>query len=171
MPWPDEPFARQIREQLTPWSVGTLAQAAGVAVLAEADYARQTVACVGQQRRQLTERLQAAARAARLSRRGEFPPGAVGRAGHSTAPLRLAESDCSAAGIAIRTFDAAQHLDERFFRVAVRTAAENQRLCDALGDALTELGATAGLPSSARSTGGRAGHRTRLIASPGRRPP
>lgn len=43
----DEYVARQIRGQLTPWSVGTLAQAAGVALLGEADYARQTVACVG----------------------------------------------------------------------------------------------------------------------------
>ena len=39
-------------------------------------------------------------------------------------------------GIAIRTFSEAQHLDGRFSRVAVRTAAENGRLCDALAAAL-----------------------------------
>ncbi len=54
----DEYVARQIRGQLTPWSVGTLAQAAGVALLAEEEYARQTVACVGHERRQLIARLQ-----------------------------------------------------------------------------------------------------------------
>ena len=35
-------------------------------------------------------------------------------------------------GIAIRTFDEEQHLDARFFRVAVRTEDENSRLCEAL---------------------------------------
>ena len=39
-------------------------------------------------------------------------------------------------GIAIRTFTPKQHLDERFFRIAVRTAAENARLLEALAAAL-----------------------------------
>jgi adenosylcobyric acid synthase len=39
-------------------------------------------------------------------------------------------------GIAIRTFGPGQYLDERFFRVAVRSAAENARLCQALAAVL-----------------------------------
>jgi cobyric acid synthase CobQ len=39
-------------------------------------------------------------------------------------------------GIAIRTFDEEQHLDARFFRVAVRTEEENSRLCEAIWSAV-----------------------------------
>ena len=49
--------AEEIRREQTPWSVGTLAQAAGVAVLADQEYARRTVAYVAAERRQWIERV------------------------------------------------------------------------------------------------------------------
>jgi cobyric acid synthase CobQ/L-threonine-O-3-phosphate decarboxylase len=141
-----EPLAGEIRGQLTPWSVGTLAQAAGVALLAEEDYARQTVAYVGHQRRQLIERLQG------LPGLHVYPGEANfllvrldgGRGQSHFCGLQPQKSGQSpaladallAAGIAVRTFDPSLGLDGRFFRVAVRTTAENQRLCDALAAAL-----------------------------------
>ena len=142
----DECVAGQIREQLTPWSVGTLAQAAGVAVLAEAEYGRQTVAYVGRQQRQLVEQLQ------RLPGLYVYPSAAnflLVRSGSCQADGTGAGRAPAPAGVAVRTFGTGEHLDERFFRVAVRTPAENQRLCDALGEILAASGATAGLPSSA----------------------
>ena len=152
----DESVALRIRGQLTPWSVGTLAQAAGVALLAEEDYARQTVACVGHERRQLIARLQGLpglhvypGEANFLLVRLDGPRGQSHFCGdHASRGARPQKSGQSpaladallAAGIAIRTFDPSQGLDGRFFRVAVRTAAENQRLCDALAAALSPGG-------------------------------
>ena len=100
-----------------------------MAVLADDEYARRTVAYVAAERRQWIERLR------------QLPglyvyPGAANYLlarldrGDLTAPA-LAER-LLRQGIAIRTFEAAQHLDERFFRFAVRTTEENQRLYDAL---------------------------------------
>jgi cobyric acid synthase CobQ len=157
-----EYVALRIREQLTPWSVGTLAQAAGVALLAEAEYARQTVAYVGHERRLLIERLQklpglhvypgeANFLLVRLDERAgvgekgdsphlpERPEGCCAQMG--TVPFfppttaELAQR-LLAAGLAIRTFDAGGGLGGRFFRLAVRTAAENQRLCEVLAEVL-----------------------------------
>ena len=128
-----ESLAARIRGQLTPWSVGTLAQAAGAAVLADDAYARRTVAEVGRLRRQLIERLQ------------RFPGLHVYPGEANFVLVRLDRADLTAPpladrllteGIAIRTFGAGQSLDDRFFRVAVRTEAENARLCDALAAAM-----------------------------------
>ncbi len=125
--------AEALRHRLPPWSVNTLAQAVGVAVLADADYARRTREYVRAQRESLTKALQ------------ELPglyvyPGAANfllvrldRAGLDAPALarRLLEE-----GIAIRTFSPEQHLDGRFFRIAVRTEEENARLRAALANLL-----------------------------------
>jgi cobyric acid synthase CobQ/L-threonine-O-3-phosphate decarboxylase len=124
-----------IRREILPWSVNSLAQAAGMAVLADEDYPRQTLALVQSARRQLADDL------ARLPALYVYPGTAnfllarLDRKGLTAAELaqRLLRD-----GIAIRTFDAAQHLDQRFFRVAVRTPEENERLIDALAVALGE---------------------------------
>ncbi len=117
---------------------------------------------MGQQRRQLIDRLRQLPGLHVYPGTANFLLVRLDRA-DLTAPA-LADR-LLAEGLAIRTFDASQHLDERFFRVAVRTAAENQRLCEALAEVLTDsLGATAGLPSSVYGTGGqgtRGTHATR----------
>jgi cobyric acid synthase CobQ/L-threonine-O-3-phosphate decarboxylase len=126
-------LAEQIRQQLTPWSVGVMAEAVGVAVLGDATYARQTVAYVGQQRRQFRSELQKLPGLYVYPGEANFLLVRWDRA-DVTAPAladRLLQQ-----GIAIRTFPAGQHLDERFFRLAVRTAEENGRLCAALADVL-----------------------------------
>ena len=124
-------IARQIRGQILPWSVGVLAQEAAIDLLSDEDYARQSVALVGQQRTRLTDELM------------KFPGLYVYPSVTNFLLVRLDGSDMEAAeladcllreGIAIRTFDAEQHLDARYFRVAVRTEEENSRLCAVLGE-------------------------------------
>lgn len=127
------PVAQQIQGQVPPWSVNTLAQVVGAAMLADEAYAASTRAFVAEQRRRLASELQ------RLPGLYVYPGVAnfllvrLNRAGMDAPTLaqRLLHE-----GIAIRTFGQEQHLDGRFFRVAVRTEAQNQRLCDALGAAL-----------------------------------
>jgi cobyric acid synthase CobQ len=103
-----------------------------VAVLADEDYARQTLALLETARCQLSDEL------ARLPGLYVYP-GAANYllvridSPHVNAWQLARRLLCQ--GIAIRTFDASQHLDERFFRVAVRTPAENERLIEALGQA------------------------------------
>jgi cobyric acid synthase CobQ/L-threonine-O-3-phosphate decarboxylase len=126
-------MARQIRDQILPWSVSVLAQEAAAALLADEQYAQRSIALVDRERRWLSEEL------AKFVGLHVYPSVTnyllvrLDRAAITAPELadRLLRQ-----GIAIRTFSDKQHLDERFFRVAVRTAAENARLCDAIAAAL-----------------------------------
>ena len=121
-------LAERLRHRVLPWSVGTLAQAAGVAVLADMEYAHRTVELLTQQRQRLVEGLS--------SLPVEIYPSAA-----NYLLVRLTREDLDAAtladrlirrGIAIRTFDSGEPLQARCFRVAVRTSEENERLLEAL---------------------------------------
>jgi cobyric acid synthase CobQ/L-threonine-O-3-phosphate decarboxylase len=126
--------AETLRRRLPPWSVNTLAQAAGVAVLADADYAARTREYVRAQRESLSQALR------------ELPGLIVYPGAANFLLLRLNRADPDAPtlarrllenGIAVRTFPPDQHLDGRFFRIAVRTEEENARFCAALANVLT----------------------------------
>ena len=125
----DAATVRRIRGQIPPWSVGVLAQQAAVALLADDDYARRTVSLVDSERRRLTEALAALPGLCVYPSVTNFLLVRLERSGMNALELadRLLHD-----GIAIRTFGQGQYLDERFFRVAVRSAAENARLCEAL---------------------------------------
>ena len=126
-------LATRIRSQIPPWSVNLLAQEAAMACLADDDYARRSVEYVASQRQRLATEL------AQLPGLYVYPSVTnflLLRLDRGTpTAMELAER-LLRKGIAIRTFGTAQHLDERFFRVAVRTEEDNGRLCDALAAAL-----------------------------------
>jgi L-threonine-O-3-phosphate decarboxylase len=131
----DAALARRVREHQPPWSVNTLAQAVGVAALADGDYCARTRALVSAARETLRAELQKM-------------PGLVVYPGTANFLLvRLADEHLDAPtlaarlltedGIAIRVCANFQGLDNRFFRVAVRTHAENERLLAALARVLS----------------------------------
>ena len=144
-------MALRIKRHIAPWSVNSLAQESAACLLADEDYARRTIALVRGERQWLSAQL------AELPGLYVYP----GAANFLLARLDRKDLDAPglaqrllAHGIAIRTFDASQHLDGRFFRVAVRTRDENQRLCEALQEVL----------SSTLLTGHRAATRRRVPA-------
>jgi threonine-phosphate decarboxylase len=111
-----------------PWSVNTLALAAGVAAFQDTDHNQQTVEYIRKERRTFFERL------AELKRLKVYP---------SSANFLLAELTDGMSAMELR--DRLMHqrllirdctnfmgLSPKFFRVAVRTASENQRLVEAL---------------------------------------
>jgi L-threonine-O-3-phosphate decarboxylase len=123
----------RLRTVMPPWSVNTLAQTVGTAALRDSEYADRTRRYVSARREELTAEI-------------SEMPGLCAYAG--TANFILVRSDrkdipatelarlCLADGIAIRICDNFAGLDERFFRIAVRTAEENCRLCNSLRKAL-----------------------------------
>ncbi len=128
-----EPLASSIRRQMPNWSVNTLAQLAGESALADADYATRTRQFVAERRRELHASLAAIDGLHVYEGAANFLLVRINRAdtdAYAIAARLLAD------GIAIRTFDASQHLDGHYFRIAVRTAPENQRLVDSLAAAL-----------------------------------
>lgn len=123
----------RIRRGIPPWSVNALAQTAAMAVLRDEEYAQQSVAFVARNRLRLAQDLAAIPGLWVYPSVTNFLLVRVDRADVRATELadRLLRG-----GIAIRTFGEGQYLDERFFRVAVRTAEENARLCDALAAAM-----------------------------------
>ncbi|MDO9541673.1 MAG: threonine-phosphate decarboxylase CobD [Kiritimatiellia bacterium] len=126
-----ENMIAQIRNVLPFWSVNHLAQGAGVAFLADKDYAVRTRQFIKEYRAEFYQQLNL------------FPelfvyPG--------TANYLLVRIDCDKwdalalhdqllrKGIVVRVCDNFAGLDKRFFRVAVRTPEENGRLGDAMAE-------------------------------------
>jgi len=120
---------RRLRDRTPPWSVNTLAQTVGAAALRDTAYAEETLHFVRDRREELFAALRAlpgltvypgAANFLLIrSDRGEFDAPEIAR--------RLLTD-----GIAVRVCDNFAGLDRRFFRIAVRTEAENDRLLGAL---------------------------------------
>ena len=123
----------RLRQALAPWSVNVLAQAVGAAAIRDEDYLQRTRAYVSEQREQLRGEL------SRVPELTVYP----GRANFLLVRIDRGDADANALadtllseGIAIRVCDNYEGLDARFFRVAVRTADENERLCRAVRSAL-----------------------------------
>ena len=129
----DRQWAGKVREILPPWTVNTLAQRVGEAALQDAEYQGRTRLLVKEQRAFLIRML------ARLPHLKLYPGEAnflFLRLNHPDLKARELSRQMLAQGIAIRVCDNFEGLDERFFRVAVRTEGENQRLVDALDSVL-----------------------------------
>jgi adenosylcobyric acid synthase len=126
-------IVKRILSILPPWSVGSLTQAAGVAVLDDHAYAEKTRREVTQLREQLHRGL------ADLGGIVVFPSAAnylLARVERKNLNASELARNLLAHRIAIRVCNNYAGLDERYFRVAVRTAQENERLLDAMSSVL-----------------------------------
>jgi adenosylcobyric acid synthase len=128
----DRGLIQRLLELQPPWSVNTLAQAVSAAALRDREYVRRTRAYVTRERQKLFTQLSS------LPELTAYPGEAnfllVRLEGGMDAPA-LAER-MLAHGIAIRVCTSFHGLDERHFRVAVRTSEENARLMTALRNVL-----------------------------------
>lgn len=111
-----------------PWSVNTLALAAGVAALHDAEYQKMTIAVVQRERSRLSEQL------ARFPMLTVYPSDANFlllelRGGLTAMELR---ERLLGMGMIIRDCSNFTGLSAQFFRIAVRTEQENQRLVNGL---------------------------------------
>lgn len=122
----DDGMRSRIEASGPPWAVSSLAQAAGLAALRDADYPRRVRALIG------TERPRMAAALRALGLRvvdGEANYLLFQSAMPLLAPLR-------ARGILLRGCGNYPGLDDTWYRTAVRTAPENDRLLAAMGEML-----------------------------------
>ena len=121
----DARLIQKLLELQPPWSVNTFAQAVSTAALRDREYVQRTRAYVTEERKKLGSQLSSL-------------PGVKVYPGEANFLLaRLERDDMDAAslakrmlshGIAIRVCTSFQGLDERYFRLAVRTREENARL-------------------------------------------
>jgi threonine-phosphate decarboxylase len=121
-------LADLIRSQLLPWSVNALAQAAGLAALADSGFLAQTRTWFNSERRSFNQTLD------RLSEHADTIPSQANftllRLRHGTA-AGMAQA-LAKSGIAVREASNFVGLSERHLRVALRTSLDNERLLDKL---------------------------------------
>lgn len=130
----DAGIARKVREHQPLWSVNTLAQAVGVAALQDADYVTRSRTLVSRERAWLTTELR------QLPGLVIYPGSANFLLARLTDPAHdapsLAKRLLTEQGIAIRSCANFHGLTSHFFRLAVRTHAENEMLIEALHNIL-----------------------------------
>jgi cobyric acid synthase CobQ/L-threonine-O-3-phosphate decarboxylase len=126
-------LVNKARELLTPWSVNSLAQAVGEQALRDESYVQRTREAVTRQRAALLASLASIPGLHTYPGEANFLLLRLERPGLDAAELarRLLRR-----GLAIRVCDNFAGLDGRFFRVAVRSGRENERLCVALAEVL-----------------------------------
>ncbi len=119
----------EIQRIQPPWSVSRIAQAVGKAACEDHSYVQQSQAYVAEQRASLTHGLSS------LPGLTVFPGQAnylLARIDRSDLNARSLAEKLLSLGIAIRVCSNFEGLDQRYFRVAVRTGEENDRLLESL---------------------------------------
>lgn len=116
---------RQLRNYLPNWTVNSLAQAVGVRAVQDADYLQRTRSFVTQQREQLFCQLSSLPGLTIYPGEANF---LLLRLHHPTLAAQQLADLALQRGIALRVCGNFSGLDGRYFRVAVRTEPEQQRL-------------------------------------------
>ncbi len=128
----DRGLIQKLLELQPPWSVNTFAQAVSAAALRDREYVQRTRTYVTRERQNLFTQLSSIPALTVYPGEANFLLARL--EGRMDAPA-LAER-MLAQGIAIRVCTSFRGLDERYFRVAVRTSEENVRLMTALRNVL-----------------------------------
>jgi cobyric acid synthase CobQ/L-threonine-O-3-phosphate decarboxylase len=143
------PIARLLREHLPPWTVNTLAQAVGVRALADQDYAEQSRSLCRELRTDLVHALQCFPALQLFDSAANYLLMRLRDGSNATIlAARLLERK-----IMIRTCSNYTGLDGSYFRIAVRTAAENSLLLQALTEILQRQPVKSSLPPSGGGLG------------------
>lgn len=127
-------LARNLEQALPPWRVNALAQAAGLASLADSEHLAATRRIVARERQFLAERLQHLGFSV-------FPGQANFLLLHGRALGVTGEAlqgFLGPKGVLIRLCHSFDHLDEYFIRIAVRGRQENEKLVSLIRDFLRE---------------------------------
>ncbi|MCE5335172.1 MAG: threonine-phosphate decarboxylase CobD [Desulfobacteraceae bacterium] len=122
--------AERIRQSLPPWSVNTLAQAAGAYCLKQEDYRRRTLDLVTAERKNMIRELSAIKGLSPFAGEANYVLVEMERSLSPAGRLRVDVFDRER--ILIRDCGSFEGLDEYHFRVAVRLPEQNRRLIDAL---------------------------------------
>jgi threonine-phosphate decarboxylase len=123
-------IAGKVKHFLPPWSVNTLAQAAGAYCLGREDYRKETLGLIARERERLAEGLSA------LEGFEVFPGEAnylLVRLKESLPAVDFLQKDLLESGrILIRDCRSFEGLDERYFRLAVRLPEQNDRVLEGI---------------------------------------
>jgi cobyric acid synthase CobQ/L-threonine-O-3-phosphate decarboxylase len=124
---------RKIRKQLSPWSVNSLAQAAGAAMVGDTFFIQKSCQLVSRNRQTLCEQLEKIPSLKVVSSAANF---LLLYLDADLSATELADTLLQQARIAVRVCDNYEGLDDHYFRIAVRSRQDNKQLVRALSTIL-----------------------------------
>ncbi|MBW8016162.1 MAG: cobyric acid synthase [Planctomycetes bacterium] len=127
----DKKIVEKIRKFIAPWPVNSFAQEVGVRAIEDMQYAAESVELVSENRQWLYREISKINGLYVYPGQANFLLIKISNANINAPALanRLLEKDC----ISIRVCDNFERLDKSYFRVAVKTQDDNQRLVEAIG--------------------------------------
>jgi len=120
---------RKIRQQLSPWSVNSLAQAAGAAMVGDTFFIQKSCELVSRNRQFFCEQLEKIPSLKVVSSAANF---LLLHLNADLSATELADNLLQQARIAVRVCDNYEGLDDHYLRIAVRSRQDNEQLIRAL---------------------------------------
>jgi len=134
----DKAIAERVRQIAPPWSVNSIAQACGEALLGQDDeYTLKTLALIAQERKFMLTELRSLPGLTVFAGEANFLLVRIDHWGFKA--KTLAQRMLTEGRVAIRPGDNFPGLDERYFRLAIRTREENRRLLAAIKAVMSSL--------------------------------
>lgn len=135
----DKELEKKISEKKEPWSVNNIAEMAGLTVLDDAEYIEKTLKWIAEEKKYMYEKLNEISGMKVYETEVNFITGKIDEKLFSEGlNVKILREKMLEQGILIRDASNFKFLDERFFRLAIKDRASNERVIEAMKEIFRE---------------------------------
>ena len=137
----DKELEKKISEKKEPWSVNNFAEMAGLTVLDDAEYIEKTLKWIAEEKKYMYEKLNEISGIKVYETEVNFITGKIDEKLFSEGlNVKILREKMLEQGILIRDASNFKFLDERFFRLAIKDRASNERVIEAMKEIFRKKG-------------------------------
>ena len=137
----DKELEKKISEKKEPWSVNNLAEMAGLTVLDDTEYIEKTLKWIAEEKKYMYEKLNEISGIKVYETEVNFITGKIDEKQFSEGVnVKILREKMLEQGILIRDASNFKFLDERFFRLAIKDRASNERVIEVMKEIFREKG-------------------------------
>ena len=137
----DKELEKKISEKKEPWSVNNFAEMAGLTVLDDAEYIEKTLKWIAEEKKYMYEKLNKISGMKVYETEVNFITGKIDEKLFSEGVnVKILREKMFEQGILIRDASNFKFLDERFFRLAIKDRASNERVIEVMKEIFREKG-------------------------------
>ena len=137
----DKELEKKISEKEEPWSVNNLAEMAGLTVLDDTEYIEKTLKWIAEEKKYMYEKLNEISGIKVYETEVNFITGKIDEKQFSEGVnVKILREKMLEQGILIRDASNFKFLDERFFRLAIKDRASNERVIEAMKEIFRKKG-------------------------------
>ena len=137
----DKELEKKISEKKEPWSVNNFAEMAGLTVLDDAEYIEKTLKWIAEEKKYMYEKLNKISGIKVYETEVNFITGKIDEKLFSEGlNMKILREKMLEQGILIRDASNFKFLDERFFRLAIKDRASNERVIEAMKEIFRKKG-------------------------------